>query len=329
MKAIVFQQYGSPDHLILKEIEKPVPGDNEVLIQVHAASINEWDWGIIHGAPFINRFTTGIFKPKKQLLGADVAGVIEAIGSNVTRFKPGDEVFGDICTSANGKIPEYRGGAFAEYVCAYENALLFKPGNLTFTQAAALPQAGALAIQGLLQGKAQQAEKVLINGAGGGAGSFAIQIARAFGAEVTAVDNAAKLDRMRSLGAKHVIDYTKEDFTTNGLFYDLILDVMGFHSIFNYQRALSSSGRYVMLGGGSRYAAQVMLFGWIISKITKKKMGILFLKPDKDLDVLVGLIEAGKVTPVIDRIFPLSEAADAIQYYSDGNFCGKIIITIA
>lgn len=333
MKAIVFQKYGSPDFLELKEIDNPVPGDNEVLIKVHAAAINEWDWAVLHGVPFINRLETGLFRPKKQILGADVAGVVESVGGNVTQFQPGDEVFGDICLSGNERMPGYRGGCFAEYVCAHERALQTKPTSLSFEQAASLSQAGALAVQGFLQGGLlaspnQQGQKVLINGAGGGAGSFAIQIAKAYGAEVTAVDCAAKLEKMRSLGADHVIDFTQEDITKSSLCYDLILDVMGFHSIFDYKRTLCPSGRYVMLGGGSKYTAQVMLLGWLISKISDKKMSILLYKPNKGVDLLVELIEAGKVTPLIDRTFPLSETAEAFRYYAEGHFCGKIVITI-
>lgn len=333
MKAIVFQHYGSPDFLQLKEIDKPVPAGNEVLIKVRATAINEWDWAVLHGVPFINRLETGLFLPKKQILGVDISGTIESVGTNVSRLKPGDEVFGDICFSGNQRIPSYRGGGFAEYVCAHEQAMQVKPGNFTFEQAASLPQAGALAVQGLLQGELKschtgESQKVLINGAGGGAGSFAIQIAKANGAEVTAVDRAAKLEIMRSLGADHVIDYTHEDFTKLGLNYDLILDVMCFHSIFDNMRALSSRGRYVMLGGGSKYTAQVMLLGWLVSMISTRKIGILFYQPNKNLELLVNLIEAGKVTPLIDKTFPLDKTADAFRYYGQGQFCGKIIITI-
>jgi NADPH:quinone reductase-like Zn-dependent oxidoreductase len=332
MKAIVFQQYGSPDFLELKEAEQPTPGDNEVLIKVHAAAINEWDWAVLHGVPFVNRLGTGLFRPKKQILGADVAGIVESVGRNVMRFQPGDEVFGDICLSGNERMPGYRGGCFAEYVCAPEQALQTKPTSLSFTQAASLPQAGALAVQGFLQCglpsiSQKQGQKVLINGAGGGAGSFAIQIAKAYGAEVTAVDSSAKLEKVQSLGADHVIDFTQEDFTRNGLCYDLILDVMGFHSIFDNKRTLCPKGCYVMLGGGSRYTAQVMLLGRLISLTGNKRMGILLYKPNKGLDLLVELIEEGKVTPLIDKTFRLSETADAFRYYGEGHFCGKIVIT--
>lgn len=326
MKAALFKHYGSPGFIEIEEIKKPVPREKEVLIRVCAASINEWDWGILNGKPLINRISTGIFNPKKQQLGADVSGIIEKIGDQVTLFKPGDEILGDICMSANAKIPEYRGGALAEYVCANEKALLAKPSCLSFEQAASLPQAGALAIQGLLKGDIQRAKNVLINGAGGGAGSFAIQIAKAFGANITAVDKSSKQNAMLSLGADHIIDFKREDFTRKDLFYDLILDVMGFHSIFDYRRVLAPNGRYVMLGGGSRYTTQVMLLGPLISKISKRKMGILFLVPDKDLEILIALIEEEKVTPVIDSVFPFCETAEAFRYYMSGTFTGKIVI---
>lgn len=333
MKAAVFNHYGSADFIKIEEIEKPKIQDDEILVRIYAASINEWDWGVLHGTPLINRLSTGIIKPKKSQLGADVAGVVEAVGKAVKQFQVGDAVFGDICTSDNGKIPEYRGGAFAEYVCVRENVLQRIPVFMTFEQAASLPQAGALAIQGLRKGKLNLnnkalGHKVLINGAGGGAGLLAIQIAKSTGAEVTAVDNTAKLERMHSLGADHVIDFTHHDFTKMGLRYDLILDIMGYHSIFDYRRVLNPNGRYIMLGGGSKYTFQVILMGPLFSLFGDKQMSILFLKPNKDLDILVGLIESGMVTPVIDRTFPLSETADAFRYYSEGRFSGKIVITM-
>jgi NADPH:quinone reductase-like Zn-dependent oxidoreductase len=334
MKAIVFQKYGSPDFLELKEVEKPVPKDNEVLIRVKAASINEWDWGILHGVPFANRFTTGLFRPRNnQMLGADMAGQIEAVGKNVKRFRPGDKVFGDLCKRGWGGFPEFRGGGFAEYVCADDNELMRIPDSITFEQAASLPQVAALAVQGLRKGVIQQGhiqsgQKVLINGASGGVGTLAVQMAKSFRAEVTGVCSTSKMDMVRSLGADHVIDYMHEDFTKNGQFYDLILDVKGYHSIFDYKRALSPNGRYVMLGGASGCSSQVMLLGPLISVFGRKKMGLLMYKPNKGLHFLVELIESGKVAPVIDRTYPLRETADAFRYYGEGHAKGKVVITL-
>lgn len=267
MKAVVFKEYGGPEVLHFTEVEKPVPKDNEVLIKVCAASINSWDWELLRGVPFVNRLFFGLFRPKKiNILGADIAGRIEAIGKNVSKFKPGDEVLGDF---SHG----YWGG-FAEYVCTDENLLTFKPSNMTFEQAASIPQAAVLAMQGLIKGNIQRGTKVLINGAGGGTGSFAIQISKSYGAEITAVDSTEKLETMLSLGANHVIDYTKEDFTKNNQHYDLILDVMGYkHSIFDYRRALSKDGRYVMIGGATSLVNQLLLMGPFITLASKKRWG--------------------------------------------------------
>jgi NADPH:quinone reductase-like Zn-dependent oxidoreductase len=321
MKAIICTKYGSPDVLQLKEVEKPTPRNNEVLVKVHAASVNSWDRDLLRGKPFANRMMFGLLKPKK-ILGCDIAGQIESTGKNVKQFQPGDEVFGDISGS--------NWGGFAEYVCAKENALILKPAIMTFEEVAAIPQAGILALQGLRKGKIQGEKKVLINGAGGGSGTFAIQIAKSYGAEVTGVDSTEKLDMMRSIGANHVIDYTKEDFTQSGQFYDLILDVVTYRSIFDYRRVLSSNGIYVMLGGGlwSR-VFQTMLLSPLISLIGGKKMGILIHKPNTDdLDSLIKLIETGKVKPVIDKIYPLSNAAEALRYFEEGHAKGKVVINM-
>jgi len=321
MKAIVYTKYGSPDVLQLKEVEKPTPKDNEVLVKVHAASVNDWDWGLLRGKPFVNRLLFGLLKPKMQILGCDIAGQIEAVGKNVEQFQPGDEVFGDI--SGCGW------GGFAEYVCIPENALALKSATMTFEQAAAVPQAGLLALQGLRdKGQIQPGQKVLINGAGGGAGTFAVQIAKSFGAEVTGVDSTRKLDMMRSIGADHVIDYTKEDFTKNGQCYDLILDVAAYHSIFDYKRALNPKGIYVMVGGSMARAFQLQFLGPWIAMTESKKMGILMHKPNKDLAFMKELFEAGKVVPVIDRRYPLSEVSDALRYFGEGHAKGKVVITV-
>ena len=321
MKAIVYTKYGPPDVLELKEVEKPIPKDDEVLVKVHASSINDWDWGRLQGTPFTNRLFFGLLKPKMQILGSDIAGQIEAVGRNVKQFSPGDEVFGDLCGGS--------WGCYAEYVCARENALVLKPAGMTFEEAASIPQSALLALQGLRdKGKIQKGQKVLINGAGGGAGSFAIQIAKSFGAEVTSVDSTRKLDIMRSIGADNVIDYTQEDFTKNGQCYDLILDFAAHHSIFDYNRVLSPKGIYVMVGGSTARIFQVMFLGPLISMTTSKKMGILMHKPNKDLAFMKELFEAGKVKPVIDRRYPLSEVPEALRYFGEGHAKGKVVITL-
>ena len=321
MKAVVYQKYGSPDVLELKEVEKPTPKDNEVLIKVHAASVNDWDWGLLRGKPFMNRLFFGLLKPKIKTIGGDIAGRIEAVGRNVKKFQPGDEVFGDLSGCGFG--------GFAEYVCARENALVLKPASMTFEEVAAVPQAAVLALQGLRDKRQiQPGQKVLINGAGGGAGTFAVQIAKSFGAEVTGVDSTRKLDMVRSIGADQVIDYTQEDFTKNEQRYDLILDVAAYHSIFDYKRALSPKGIYVMVGGSTARIFQAMLLGPWISMTGSKKMGILAHKPNKDLAFMKELFEADKVVPVIDRRYPLSEVAEALRYFGEGHAQGKVVITL-
>ena len=319
MKAVVYQKYGSPDVLELKEVEKPAPKDNEVLIKVHAVSVNASDCEFLRGSPLYTRIW-GLLKPKYKILGSDIAGRVEEVGRNVTQFQQGDAVFGDILE---------RWGGFAEYVCAPENALILKPASMTFEEAAAVPQAAGVALQGLRdKGQIQPGQKVLINGAGGGAGSFAVQIAKLFGAEVTGVDSTRKLDMMRSIGADQVIDYTQEDFIQNGQRYDLILDLVAYHSIFDYKRALSPKGVYVMVGGSMAHIFQTLFFGSWISMTGRKKMGILGAKPNKDLAFIIELIESGKVTPVIDRQYPLSEVSEALRYLGEGHAKGKVVITL-
>lgn len=319
MKAVIYREYGSPDDLSFEEVEKPIPRENEVLIKIRAVSINDWDWGLLRGKPFINRILFGLTKPKKQILGSDVAGVVEAVGQNVTKFDPGDEVFGDL----SGEW-----GGFAEYVCAAENALTKKPDGMTFEEAAAIPQAGLLALQGLLKQQIQPENSVLINGAGGGAGTFAVQIAKSFGAEVTGVDRTSKLDLMRSLGADHVINFTEEDFTKNSQQYDLILDAAAHHSIFDYRRSLNPNGNYVMLGGASSRIIQVMLLGRVVSMTNNKKLGALMHKPNKEMDLFIKLFESGKVKPVIDRCYSLNEVAEAFHYFGEGQAKGKLVVTL-
>jgi NADPH:quinone reductase-like Zn-dependent oxidoreductase len=323
MKAIVYTKYGPPEVLHLKEVEKPVPKTNEVLIKVLAASLNAFDWHLHRADPFLVRLMgEGLLKPKNQRLGADVAGRIELVGKSVTLFKPGDEVFGDL--AGHGR------GGFAEYVCAPENALAPKPVGITFEEAAAVPMAGITALQGLRdKGEIQPGQKVLINGASGGVGTFAVQIAKSFGAEVTAVCSTRKMDMVRSLGADHVIDYTREDFTSNNQRYDLIFAANGYHPISAYKRALSSQGKYVMAGGSLPQMFQALLLGPWISMVGRKKMGAVTAKSNpKDLIILKELIESGKVKPIIDRCYPLREVPEAFRYLKDGHAVGKIVIHV-
>jgi NADPH:quinone reductase-like Zn-dependent oxidoreductase len=320
MKAIVYTRYGSPDVLQLREVAKPTLKDNEILIKVHAAALNAADWHLLRGDPFLLRLQFGLFKPNKQILGADIAGRVEAVGKNVQGLQPGDEVYGDISGCGFG--------GFAEYVAVPEHAVTLKPASLTFEQAAAVPMAAVTALQALRdKGHIKPGQKVLINGASGGVGTFAVQIAKAYGAEVTAVCSTSKVDLVRSLGADHVIDYTREDFTKNGQRYDLILAANGYHSISAYKRALSPHGIFVMSGGSGAQMAQAMLLGPWISMTGSKKMRNLLAKPNtKDLVRVQELIEAGKVTPIIDRCYPLSETAEAIRYLETGHARGKVII---
>jgi len=326
MKAIVYTQYGSPDVLHLKEVEKPTPKDDEVLIKVQAASANPADWHTMRATPFLARLVNGFFKPKNSRLGADVAGRVEAIGRTVTQFHVGDEVFG--CMALNEL------SSFAEYVCAHEAAAVaLKPANLTFEQAAAVPLAAFTALQGLRdKGQIHSGQTVLINGASGGVGTFAVQIAKSFGAEVTGVSSARNLDLVRSIGADHAIDYTREDFTQNGQQYDLIYCAVGNRSISDYQRALKPQGVCVIAGFTSlRLLFEHMILGPRKSKAGGQQVGLMpTMKPNKqDLVFVKGLLEAGKVIPVIDRRYPLSETAEAIRYLETGHARGKVSITVA
>ena len=333
MKAIVYAEYGSPDVLQLKEVEKPTPKDNEVLVKVLAASVNAADFEMLRGT-WSARFG-GLLKPRHKILGSDIAGRIEAVGRNVKQFQPGDEVFGD--------LSECGFGAFAEYVSVPENALRLKPASMTFEEAAAVPSAGVVALQNLRgvgssslsfllsdKGHIQSGQKVLINGAGGGVGTFAVQIAKSFGAEVTGVDSTRKLDMLRSIGADHVIDYTQEDFTKSGQRYDFILEVVASRSIFDYKRALSPKGIYVLVGGSLAAILQGFLLGPLISMTGRKKMGSVMWKPNnqEDLAILEELFAAGKVAPVIDRRYPLREVPEALRYLEEGYAKGKVVITV-
>ena len=324
MKAIVNHEYGSPDVLKLEEVEKPTPKDNEVLIEVHAAAINKGDWYFLTGKPFMVRLDPGgLQKPKTNILGGDVAGRVAAVGVNVKQFQAGDEVFGDISNSGLG--------AFAEYVSAPENVLTQKSSALSFEEAASIPTSGVTALQGLRDtGEIQPGQKVLINGASGGVGTYAVQIAKSYGTEVTAVCSTGKIDMVRSIGADHVIDYTQEDFTQKGHLYDLIIGVNGSHSFSDYKRALSPEGTYVCIGGPILHIFQSMLLGPLMSKKGGKQirgMGSVKIN-QRDLVVMKELLEAGKIVPVIDRSYTLSEAAEAFRYLGAGHAQGKVIITV-
>ncbi len=326
MKAIVYTQYGSPDVLQLQEIEKPTPKDNEVLVKIMAASANPADWHTMRGEPFLARFVNGLFKPKNPRLGADLAGRVEAVGKNVSQFKTGDEVFGELSLSGMG--------SFAEYICADENAALtLKPANLTFEEAAVVPLAAFTALQGLRDaGHIQAGQKVLVNGASGGVGTFTVQIAKSYGAEVTGVCSGRNLELVRSIGADHVIDYTKDDFTKTGQQYDLIYCAVGNRTITEYKQALKPQGICVVAGFTSlRYLFEHMILGPRRSKAGGQQVGLMeTAHPNKkDLLIIKELLETGKIKPVIDKRYPLSETAEAIRYLETGRARGKVVITVS
>jgi NADPH:quinone reductase-like Zn-dependent oxidoreductase len=323
MKAVVCTKYGSPDELQLTAVPNPVPNDDQVLVKIHAASLNAADLETLRGV-FIVRLASPR-KPMYEIPGSDVAGQVEAVGKNVVQFQPGDEVWGDL-SYPHGL------GAFAEYVCVSEDALAPKPASMTFEEAAAYPQAAIIALQSLRdKGQIQPGQKVLINGAGGGMGTFAVQLAKYFGAEVTAVDSTRKLDMLRSIGADHVIDYTQEDYTRRGQRYDLILDVAAYRSVFDYRRALTPRGIFMMVGGSVATLLQVVSLGALISRRGSQKIGLNAWNPNKreDLAFLAKLFEAGKVVPVIDRRYPLSEVPEALRYLEEEPHLGKIVIVVA
>jgi NADPH:quinone reductase-like Zn-dependent oxidoreductase len=323
MKAIVYEEYGSPDVLQLKEVEKPTPKEDQVLVRVHAASLNAADLETLRGT--WSARIVGPLRPRHKIPGSDIAGRVEAVGRNVKQFQPGDEVWGDL------SFP-YGFGTFAEYVCVSENALTLKPASMTFEEAATYPQSAIISLQSLRdKGQIQQGQKVLINGAGGGMGTFAVQIAKYYGAEVTGVDSARKLDMLRSIGADHVIDYTQEDYTKSGQRYDLILDVVAYRSVFDYSRALSPEGIFLIVGGSLATFLQVVSLGALISRMGSKKLGLNAYEPNKqeDLAFLAELFEAYKVVPVIDKCYPLSEVPEALRYLDGGHALGKIVITVA
>ncbi|MBL8064113.1 MAG: NAD(P)-dependent alcohol dehydrogenase [Anaerolineales bacterium] len=318
MKAFIYEKYGSPDVLHLAEVAKPVPADDQILIKIHAVSINGSDREGLIGKPLYARIG-GL--PNNNILGSDIAGRVEAVGKHNTEFQVGDEIFGE--------IPGYHGG-FAEYVCTRGKTMARKPAGMTFEEAASIPQAGVIALQAMREkGQVQPGQKVLINGAGGSAGTFAIQLAKLYGAEVTGVDSTGKMDFLRSLGADHVIDYTREDFTRNRDRYDLILDVIAHHSAFAYVRALKSNGTAFFVGGSVRTLFQILLMGPLIKRITGKRIQILAVPQNrKDLLAIIELCEAGKVRPVIDRKYPFNEIPEAMRYVSNGHAKGKVVITV-
>lgn len=336
IKAIVQYKYGSPDVLDLKEIDSPVVKDDEVLVHVHAASVHPDVWHVVRGVPYVLRIMgAGLLKPKNGVPGTDLAGRVEAVGRNVTQFGPGDKVFGESIRGYSWT----NGGAFAEYVSVSQEGLARKPDNLTFEQAAAVPTSGLIALQGLrYQGQLQAGQKVLINGAGGGVGTIAVQLAKSYGAEVTGVDSTEKLDTVRSLGADHVIDYTREDFTQGGERYDLILDIPGNHSFSDCRRALTTQGTYVLIGhdqfgeSGHRILGTLPRFMklMVMSPFVSQLPKVSFSMPAKkdSMAVLKELLEAGKLTPVVDRTYPLSEVPEAIRYLEEGHTRGKVVITV-
>ncbi len=305
MKTIVFNQYGTPDVLTLTDVSAPTAKDDQVLIRVFAASVNSADYRLLSG-PIPRLMGFGLLRPKDKIMGADIAGRIEAVGKNVTRFKPGDEVFGDIATGFGG---------FAEYVCARESILVKKPANLTFEQAAAVPMAAVTALQGLRKGGIKPGDHVAVVGASGGVGTFMVQIAKSFGVEVTAISSTKKMEGLRALGADHVIDYTREDFTRSGQRYDLILAVNGYRPLADYRRALKPQGTYVMVGGEGRQIFESLMMGSLVSRRGGQTMTSLAATPNADdLSFVKDLIEAGKVTPVIDRTYPLENTAEAVRH---------------
>lgn len=323
MKAIVYTKYGSPDQLQLQEVPKPTPKDDEVLIKVHASSINSWDRDNLAGKFLLVRLISGLFRPKHKIPGADVAGVVASVGKNITSFRPGDEVIGDLAKCGFG--------CFAEYVTVPEKLLAHKSPKMTFEQAAALPQAGLLAIQGLrYYDGIQKGQEVLINGAAGGAGPMAIQYAKSIGCVVTAVDKTDKLEALQALGADHLIDYTRENYTKTGKQYDYILDLVAYNSIADYKRALKPGGTFAMVGGDmGGMLLTLMIFGKLISRSSNKNLGIMGYKPSREaLEELNRLFENGVIDPLLDSSYALEDTADAFHYFLKNTFKGKVVIKV-
>ncbi len=318
MKAIIYSEYGPPEVLQLKDLEKPVPKDKEVLVRIKATSLNSSDYEFLTGKPVYTRMW-GLQKPKNTILGSDIAGIVEACGKEAKKFQPGDAVFGDI-------FEHWRG--LAEYVCVPENMLQLKPDFLTFEQAAAIPQSACIALKAMQSAKIKAGQNVLIIGAGGGAGSFAIQIAKLFGAHVTGIDNEFKLDFMRSIGADQVIDYKEQDFTKNGNQYDFILDFVASHSIKDYKRSLKKEGKYLMVGGSVPHVFQTLIVGSFISLLNKKKMGLFAAKPNLGMDLILEYIKDKKIKPFIDKTYPLQDTPEAFRFLGNGFAKGKIVVLL-
>ncbi|MCB0731337.1 MAG: NAD(P)-dependent alcohol dehydrogenase [Ignavibacteriae bacterium] len=320
MKAIYYEKYGTVENLELREIEKPSPKENEILLNVKAASLNSWDWDLLTGKPVLFRFW-GFLKPKYNIPGGDVAGIVEQVGKNVSKFKPGDKVLGDLCQ--NGW------GGFAEFVCADEKAFTKINDSLDFIKAASLPQAAVIALQGIQDyGNVKEGQKVLINGAGGGVGTFAIQFAKNMGAEVTGVDKTNKVELMKTHGADFVIDYTKEDFAKNGKHYDLIFDTSAYHKLGEYKNSLTSTGKFVVVGGSVNTILKTALFGSLITLGSQKEMKVLVHAPNKNLSLISDLVAEGKLNTAIDSVYTLKDTPKAYQLLGNGDVKGKVVIEI-
>ena len=321
MKAIILKEYGLPNNLEIGEVEKPIPNDTQVLVKIHAASINDWEWGLVRGKPFVIRLFFGLKKPKVNIPGIDISGKIEAVGGNVSSLKTGDEIYCD--------LTECGFGGFAEYVCVPEKHLYKKPSNISYHDAAALPHAGILALQGLVdKGKVKSGQRILINGAGGGVGTLSIQILKSYGVNVTGVDSAEKFDLMKSLGYDSVMDYKKTDFTDTGEKYDLILDTKSYRSVFKVAQSLKRNGTYVTMGGSMYRMLEISFLGSIISLFTGKKLKVLIHEPNKGLDRISGLVEKRQIKPVVDGPYGFDEIPELIQYFGEARHLGKIVVEI-
>jgi len=322
MKAVVLERYGSPEDLRVQEVALPEPKRGEVRVKVHASAVNDWDWSIVRGRPYLYRLMFGLTKPRTRVLGMEVAGTVEAVGDGATRFTPGQRVYGDLSSGAFG--------AFAEYGCVPEGSLRVMPASMTFEQAATLPHAGLLAWQGLVEvGGIQQGERVLLNGAGGGVGALALQIAKGYGCEVTGVDKASKLEALTAMGFDHVLDYLQTDFTATGEPYDLILDARTTRSPLRHLRALAPRGRYVSVGGDVARLLQAAAMGWILTKVTGKRLAILALEPNEGLERIGELFESGSLRPVIDGPYDLADASRAVARFGAADHVGKIVLEVA
>ncbi len=319
MRAIYYERYGTPEVLTLKDVGMPVPSDHEIIIEVRAASINSWDWDMVRGEPFFVRMW-GLFKPRFKIPGADIAGVVSKVGRKVTRWKVGDEVFGDLC--------ENGWGGYAMYACAKEDAVVAKPKELSFEEAAALPQAGLLALQSFkMGGDIGSGQTVLVNGAGG-VGTFAVQLARMYGATVAGIDRSEKLEQVKALGATHVFDYHDYDFPSAAPRYDLIIDMVANRTISAYKRCLNPGGKFLMVGGTSSSILQIMAFGPLASARGNKTVAIMPYQANRHLDELAKLVVDGKIKPVIGKVYPLEQTREAFRHFGTGRFVGKLVIRI-